>query len=441
MTKIRSFYYFLKGQHFYHLGYYTQALKAFEEALKIHPTNYIYRYKYKTLKHLNNFTKYSYGQENQKLREQVSDIKDQLQTLQKQMFDLNTNSTLKDTAKIFNDFKTENSKDTVSNLQQETDELRPPTYKDTTCFSDQFVEMQDDLKKLQGQVYDLEESDKITQEDRNQLKQNTELLQNHNFILQDTMDKAKMKEDIKLLEDQDPLLSLYYKTFYWTLLNFFHAHCTLSTELFTYNTNYAHKPQETLANNTKTAFDKINIITKHLPVIGNFTEVINNIINEVYNITQNKKLKNITSIISNISQTYNTIEELQHDLTNSAFFITNSKKEQILNFARDFDNNLSKPNKNFLFKIKSFKKLMNSEYSNKSINDKIIKLAVQDTILLICELLNNTNINICTELILQHNNFKTPVEVTTNNIPMFEEHIKIIGSTIAFNKEIFIDLR
>ena len=53
-----------------------------------------------------------------------------------------------------------------------------------------------------------------------------------------------------------------------------------------------------------------------------------------------------------------------------------------------FNNNLPKPNNEKLLGIKNLKKLINFVESHpKSINDQIAKLDVQDTVLLICELL------------------------------------------------------
>ncbi|WP_341788370.1 MULTISPECIES: hypothetical protein [unclassified Rickettsia] len=71
------------------------------------------------------------------------------------------------------------------------------------------------------------------------------------------------------------------------------------------------------------------------------------------------------------------------------------------------------------------KKIINPESNPKSINDQIAKLAVQDTVLLICELLNNNTSDIisCTR------NFKVSIEVTTDDI----KYIEVIGNTVLSN--------
>lgn len=105
-----------------------------------------------------------------------------------------------------------------------------------------------------------------------------------------------------------------------------------------------------------------------------------------------------------MAESYNTIEKLDNTLLNSAIFITDNRKEQILNLEDHFNNNLPKQNNGNLLKIKNLKKLINFESYPKSINDQIAKLAVQDTVLLICKLLNNNpDIINCTKSILHEN--------------------------------------
>lgn len=135
-----------------------------------------------------------------------------------------------------------------------------------------------------------------------------------------------------------------------------------------------------------------------------------------------------------MAESYNTIEKLDNTLLNSAIFITDNRKEQILNLEDHFNNNLPKQNNGNLLKIKNLKKLINFESHPKSINDQIAKLAVQDTVLLICELLNNTSdiIN-CAKSILQTDNFKASTETNIDNILLFEKHMETIGSTVLIH--------
>ncbi|WP_341791457.1 hypothetical protein [Rickettsia endosymbiont of Gonocerus acuteangulatus] len=68
-----------------------------------------------------------------------------------------------------------------------------------------------------------------------------------------------------------------------------------------------------------------------------------------------KKLKDITNTIINVAESYNTIEKLDNILLNSAIFITDNRKEQILNLEDRFNNNLPKPNNGKLLGIKILK--------------------------------------------------------------------------------------
>ncbi|WP_419235160.1 hypothetical protein [Rickettsia endosymbiont of Nabis limbatus] len=135
-----------------------------------------------------------------------------------------------------------------------------------------------------------------------------------------------------------------------------------------------------------------------------------------------------------MAESYNTIEKLDNTLLNSAIFITDNRKEQILNLEDHFNNNLPKQNNGNLLKIKNLKKLINFESYPKSINDQIAKLAVQDTVLLICKLLNNNpDIINCTKSILQTDNFKASIETNIDNILLFERNIETIGNTVLSN--------
>ncbi|WP_395476562.1 hypothetical protein [Rickettsia endosymbiont of Pantilius tunicatus] len=62
-----------------------------------------------------------------------------------------------------------------------------------------------------------------------------------------------------------------------------------------------------------------------------------------------------------MAESYNTIEKLDNTLLNSAIFITDNRKEQILNLEDHFNNNLPKQNNGNLLKIKNLKKLINFE--------------------------------------------------------------------------------
>ena len=123
------------------------------------------------------------------------------------------------------------------------------------------------MKGLQTQVNDLDENAIL---DRMQLNENTQQLQDHNLILRNTnaIDKAKADEYINYLKLEEPLLYIYYKTFYWTIHGFFYAHRILSTDLITYNTDYAETKKDKYLNNTKTTIDKVHIVTKHIPLVS-----------------------------------------------------------------------------------------------------------------------------------------------------------------------------
>lgn len=206
-------------------------------------------------------------------------MESKFQTLQKQISDLHNSTKLKSAVAAFNESETENL---VKELRQEVIELKYPDYKNEMFF--QFTEMQEQVTKLQDQleehgekaeqdrvrlrknsnqmkglqtqIYNLEsntsaqvidlqvqvnENGKRDQEDRDKLNENTQQLKDHNLILQNTnaIDKAKADEYINYLKLEEPLLYIYYKTFYWTIHGFFHAHRILSTDLITYNTDYA----------------------------------------------------------------------------------------------------------------------------------------------------------------------------------------------------------
>jgi hypothetical protein len=96
-------------------------------------------------------------------------------------------------------------------------------------------------------------------------------------------------------------------------------------------------------------------VTKHIPLVSNFTEIANDITHLVHNVVKTKKLKDITNTIINVAESYNTIEKLDNILLNSAIFITDSRKEQILNLEDRFNNNLPKPNNGKLLGIKNLK--------------------------------------------------------------------------------------
>lgn len=343
IAKIKSLCYFLTGKNLYSLGQYKKALNAFDEAAKLNLTADISRYQKKTLKQikiaeadLNNNQKseeLANNQLNRQLSKQLEDMESKFQTLQKQMSDLHTNSKLQSAVAAFNESKTENL---IQELRQEVKELKSPNYKDEIFFQftgmqEQVTKLQDRLeehgekaeqdrvrlrknsnqmKGLQTQMYNLEsntsaqvidlqvqvnENGKRDQEDRDKLNENTQQLKDHNLILQNTnaIDKAKADEYINYLKLEEPLLYIYYKTFYWTIHGFFHAHRILSTDLITYNTDYAETKKDKYLNNTKTTIDKVHIVTKHIPLVSNFTEIANDITHLVHNVVKTKKLKDI----------------------------------------------------------------------------------------------------------------------------------------------------
>jgi len=506
MAKIKSFYYFLKGKNLYSLGFYEEALSAFQQASKLNPANNVYNYYQKTLEQLNKFQQLS--PLHKQLFEQIEDMQQQFKAMQQQISTMenNNNYKLKDTFK--NQEKDKNLEKVVGKLGERIATLEQhkplipnsmetynPQYSQQ-LFSEQFMEMQNQVIRLEDKIEengkkDQEDRDKlqtssvqmqglrvqmnnlenntsvqVTQlqdivdennkkaiHDRNLLRRNTEWLKDHDLILRNAgaIDKAEINKLINDLKSEEPLLYTYYKTFYWTIFNFFHAHLVLSTDLLTYNTEHTMTKKESYAKNTKTTLNGINIVTKHLPVVGSVSEIINDIVNNVYSNNKTKGVKDKTNIITNIINTsFNNLEELENSLVRVSYFITNIRKESILELAKSTENAQVKTNKGLVSKFKSLKKLIDSNlgHDTKSENHQLIKLALQDTVLLIVELYKNhesesknelnskhdPQFNEQAKLIFESNYCEESIKNVANSPSLLNDTsiFKIIGNSISF---------
>jgi len=442
-----------------------------------------------------NSNELKHKEENKQLAKQLEEMQGQFQTLQKQVSNLSTNSKLKKAVKALKYTKNENLKGKISELQEEIKELKSPIYikKNNQFFSDQFKGLHDHFTTLQGQVEEnkktvhrdrkesisqmkelqeqmdniednnnitssqiiklqgqMDENEKITQNNKSQLRKNTEELKEHGLILQNinAVDKANIKEHITYLKSQEPLLYTYYQTFYWTIFNFFYAHLVLSTDLLTYNTDYTITTKDSHIKSTKTVINGINIFAKHLPAIGSLSEIISDVIDNVYQDKQKQKLQNKTQIISNIVKTkFQNVEELDIALTYSTFLITHNRKDTILQSQLEPDNFEVKPSKCWLPSLKNCKKSINSDNKIKSTDNELIKLALQDTILLIIALYknhdsiisNNENFSDQVKLILENNPLEELSSAVSSNSTFLEDTyiLETIGNVIEITEDIF----
>lgn len=109
----------------------------------------------------------------------------------------------------------------------------------------------------------------------------------------DAIDKAKIIEEFENFEKEDSYLSLYYKTFYWTMTNYLQAYRVASAGIVATNSNF----------NISNAEKNIGIFGKVeevLPVIGKVIGAIDSAIHALFEIFEDNKLKNNKNAINKI---------------------------------------------------------------------------------------------------------------------------------------------
>lgn len=107
------------------------------------------------------------------------------------------------------------------------------------------------------------------------------------------MDKARIKEEFEKFEEEDSNLSLYFKTFYWTMSNYFQAYPDVSTGIVATNQKL----------NISTAEKGIGIfgkVGKALPMVGSVIGAIDSAIKAVFELVRAHKFENQKNAINKV---------------------------------------------------------------------------------------------------------------------------------------------
>lgn len=158
-------------------------------------------------------------------------------------------------------------------------------------------------------------------------------------------DKAKIKEGFEVLYEESPKLHEYAKSFYWTLLNYFAAYRSISTQLVSGNTDTVTTSTEKqmvsgLEKASSYLIDMAVEGTKSIPLVGSLISLLDGVIGSIYDAVKEKKLQDRVGAINHIimkNKDPNALleEDISTSLALTALDIAIRKKEKILNLTRE----------------------------------------------------------------------------------------------------------
>ena len=143
--------------------------------------------------------------------------------------------------------------------------------------------------------------------------------------------KVELKKNFTQLENENPQLYDYCRTFYWTLLNYFGAYRSLSTDLIKQNLNESSSEQIFVQGMKKVAKFGAEL-AKGVPFIGGVIGGLDSVIDSINDKYMEKKFEYKVNAVNKIIQNKFTLEEdISLEVGKLAYEMTLLRKEVILN--------------------------------------------------------------------------------------------------------------
>ncbi len=114
-------------------------------------------------------------------------------------------------------------------------------------------------------------------------------------------DIAKINNTIKDFKEKDPELAIYYKTFYWTLSNYFQAYRIANTGIVKTNNTFDKDTKDQLIEiGAKKAANFAIENGKELPIVGSLISLLDDMVDSIFDSINEHKFDNKKSSINNI---------------------------------------------------------------------------------------------------------------------------------------------
>lgn len=201
------------------------------------------------------------------------------------------------------------------------------------------------IEKLERMVQQLLRGQKLSEEqiveierklDAVELKaqEHQDRLDEHHDVLQNsgTYNKAAIKRGFEELEQKNPQLYAYCKTFYWTTLNLFAACKVLSSGMIKGDIDYNQSTTDQLLEvGVKKAIGYGAELTKSIPFVGGVIGLLDSVKDDIYDKVKENGLENKINSINKIIQTkFKSDEEISMAIGKAALNITGAKAQEIL---------------------------------------------------------------------------------------------------------------
>ena len=184
------------------------------------------------------------------------------------------------------------------------------------------------IKRSKPDVKKVEEGLKELERLKAELNSVKEQLRRHDniIVISNTQAKAEIKQEFSKMRDMDPRLYEYTKTLYWTLLNYFTAYRSLSTEIFAVDVNF---DEEMAVKGVQKMLEIGSSMIEGVPFIGGLLKGLENIASEIYSWNKERKVQNKATIINTVIFRYfETDEDLSIMIAKTAITVSKINPHQ-----------------------------------------------------------------------------------------------------------------
>ncbi len=145
-------------------------------------------------------------------------------------------------------------------------------------------------------------------------------------------DIAKIHNAIKDFEEKDPELAIYYKTFYWTLSNYFQAYRIANTGMLNTNNKFDKDTKDQLIETGAKKVANFAIEAgKALPIVGSLISLLDDMVDSIFDCINEHKFNNKKTSINNIIVSkLNSEQEISKTIGLAGIGIIELKEKDIL---------------------------------------------------------------------------------------------------------------
>ena len=195
---------------------------------------------------------------------------------------------------------------------------------------DNFNKMESEVKTINNDVKTntgkIDKIEKVQEEEVKKVEKHEDALKEGGVYA-----KVELKKNFTQLENENPQLYDYCRTFYWTLLNYFGAYRSLSTDLIKQNLNESSSEQIFVQGMKKVAKFGAEL-AKGVPFIGGVIGGLDSVIDSINDKYMEKKFEYKVNAVNKIIQNKFTLEEdISLEVGKLAYEMTLLRKEVILN--------------------------------------------------------------------------------------------------------------